>query len=130
MRILPAIFIAIAAWPAWAQDIEEGEAAFMAHCAGCHGASARGDGPMAPLLSIPPADLTGIAGRNNGTFPTSYVIRRIDGTTDMLAHGGAMPVYGLLMEGPSAAILAPDGAEVVAPEGIVNITGWLEGLQE
>jgi Cytochrome C oxidase, cbb3-type, subunit III len=35
-----------------------GSALFAAHCAVCHGAEGRGDGPAAKSLPVPPADLT------------------------------------------------------------------------
>lgn len=130
MRIPTAIAIAFAAWPALAQDTDEGAAAYAAHCAGCHGIEARGDGPISLLLNVLPADLTGLAARNDGMFPTARVVQRIDGTTEVTAHGDPMPVFGLLLQGPSDVILAPDGREVVAPENIINIAAWLEGLQE
>lgn len=125
-----AIILALAALPATAQNIEEGAAAFADHCAVCHGAEARGDGPMAGLMIVPPPDLTGLSARNGGAFPTTRVMQRIDGTTEVMAHGGPMPLFGLLMQGPSAAMVAPDGSEVIAPEAIVNIAGWLQERQE
>jgi putative copper export protein/mono/diheme cytochrome c family protein len=39
-------------------SIVRGAALFAANCAVCHGADARGDGPAAKSLAIPPADLT------------------------------------------------------------------------
>lgn len=36
---------------------ESGAGLFARHCATCHGATARGDGPDAPLFAIPPANL-------------------------------------------------------------------------
>lgn len=39
-------------------SIGQGAALYPAHCAGCHGAEARGDGPAAQGLPVPPADLT------------------------------------------------------------------------
>jgi mono/diheme cytochrome c family protein len=39
-------------------SIAEGEALFPTHCAACHGADGRGDGPAAAGLSVPPANLT------------------------------------------------------------------------
>ena len=41
-----------------AGSITRGAALFAANCAMCHGAGARGDGPLAKSLPIPPADLT------------------------------------------------------------------------
>ncbi len=41
-----------------AASIDDGAALFAQHCAMCHGADGRGDGPAAKALAIPPADLT------------------------------------------------------------------------
>ena len=130
MRLFLLLTFLLVPLPALAQNIEEGAAGFAAHCAGCHGAEAAGDGPMAALLTVRPADLTGLAARNGGVFPTARVVQRIDGTTDVMAHGGPMPIFGMLIQGPSTAMLAPDGSEVIAPEAIVNIVAWLEGVQK
>ncbi len=47
-----------------------GRALFQDHCAACHGAEAQGGaGP----------DLTGIAGREGGVFPSLAVMEHIDG---------------------------------------------------
>src|SRR2546425_2496782 len=56
-----------------------GKAMFDAYCTPCHGKEAKGDGPAAAALKKPPADLTRISARNNGTFPTEKVRRFIDG---------------------------------------------------
>lgn len=44
--------------PMSAASVAAGEKAFQANCVACHGASGRGDGPMAQILNPPPADLT------------------------------------------------------------------------
>ncbi len=41
-----------------AESIVQGAALFPPHCAMCHGADGRGDGPAAKSLSVPPANLT------------------------------------------------------------------------
>ncbi len=64
-------------------------------CASCHGASAQGDGPVAPLIKIHVPDLTRIAQRNGGEFPAEDVHRTIDGRFEHPAHGPRdMPVWG------------------------------------
>jgi hypothetical protein len=64
-------------------------------CASCHGASAHGDGPVASLIKIRVPDLTRIAHRDGGEFPTEDVRRTIDGRFDRPAHGARdMPVWG------------------------------------
>ena len=125
-----AVLFALLALPAIAQDAEEGAATFLDNCAGCHGATAEGDGPLATLLTTPPPNLTEIALRNGGTFPLTRIVQRIDGTTEVRAHGGPMPVFGPLMEGPSVAMVGPDGADVIVPEGIAHIATWLMEVQK
>ena len=85
---------------------------------------------MATLLTIGAPARAGLAGRNGGDFPLAQVVQRIDGTTEVRAHGGPMPVFGLLMDGPSVALLAPDGSEVIVPEGIGHIATWLGEVQQ
>jgi mono/diheme cytochrome c family protein len=64
-------------------------------CASCHGAEGKGDGPVAAALKKPPADLTQLAKKNGGKFPTEKVRNYIDGTKAMAAHGSRdMPVWG------------------------------------
>lgn len=125
-----ALVFTLLALPAIAQDAAEGEAAFMDYCAACHGAGAQGDGSMAQLLTVPPPDLTGLAARNGGAFPLARIVQRIDGTTEVRAHGGPMPIFGLLLDGPSVALVGPDGSDVVVPEGIAHIATWLEEIQQ
>jgi mono/diheme cytochrome c family protein len=68
---------------------------FRTYCAACHGTSARGDGPLADSMRRRPADLTEIAQRNGGTFPSGVVYRTIDGRQPLRGHGGPdMPVWG------------------------------------
>jgi hypothetical protein len=64
-------------------------------CASCHGASGHGDGPVASLIKIGVPDLTRIAYRDGGEFPTEDVRRTIDGRLERRAHGPRdMPVWG------------------------------------
>ena len=130
MRAILTCFALGFATSAIAGDVEDGAAHFADYCATCHGVAAMGDGPMAAMLTKKPANLTRLSQDNNGAFPMARVVRRIDGTTDVQAHGGAMPLFGLLLQGPSEAILAPDGSEIMAPEAIAQIATWLETVQE
>jgi hypothetical protein len=72
-----------------------GEADFTMYCADCHGEDARGNGPRAFGLSVPPPDLTRLAERHNGTFPREQVTALIDGRASLSGHGSReMPVWG------------------------------------
>src|ERR1700730_6375878 len=69
---------------------------FKWYCAACHGKNAKGNGPAASELKVPPPDLTTLAKRNKGKFPADYVTRiLVNGARP--AHGTAeMPVWGPL----------------------------------
>lgn len=68
---------------------------FRTYCATCHGTSARGDGPLAASMRRKPANLTEIAKRNGGTFPSELVFKVIDGQQQVRGHGGPdMPAWG------------------------------------
>ncbi|MBY0493398.1 MAG: universal stress protein [Cyanobacteria bacterium] len=76
------------------QAVSGGEL-FRTYCAACHGTAARGDGPLASSMTRKPADLTEIAKRNGGLFPSELVFRTIDGKKPIRGHGGPdMPVWG------------------------------------
>ena len=64
-------------------------------CSSCHGVSGHGDGPVSSLIKIGVPDLTRIAARDGGEFPTEDVRSTIDGRWDRRAHGARdMPVWG------------------------------------
>jgi mono/diheme cytochrome c family protein len=70
-----------------------GELLYRRYCASCHGIDGRGDGPVAPALVSPPADLT----RVDTGVPE--LMRQIDGRAMARAHGTAqMPVWGRVFE--------------------------------
>jgi len=72
-----------------------GQEMFTAYCASCHGADLKGNGPAAPALKIAPPDLTTLAKRNGGKFPTLHVAHIIAGEENYPAHGSKdMPVWG------------------------------------
>src|ERR1700674_130229 len=71
-----------------------GEALYLTYCASCHGRSGRGDGPVADLLRVRPANLTRFTTQNGGVFPTAKLQRVIDGR-DVGSNGNPdMPVWG------------------------------------
>jgi len=74
---------------------ERGARAYRIYCAGCHGAGAKGDGPLADLLKVPPSDLTHFSADNGGTFPVERVTEAIDGRAVVRGHGSQMPVWAL-----------------------------------
>ncbi len=79
----------------WAQDTDPGKTAYLSSCASCHGADGKGHGFISAVLKTPPADLTMLAKRNDGVFPTAAVNEIIDGRMLIAAHGNReMPIWG------------------------------------
>lgn len=102
-----------------------GSRLFRTYCASCHGATARGNGPLAESLRHRPPDLTKFTARNGGVFPSERVYRIIDGR-DVPSHGDRdMPVWG------DAFRFTRDG---VGPDSVKAridaIVRYLEGIQE
>ncbi len=75
--------------------MQTGRGYFLAYCASCHGADARGDGPVSPAMKQHPSDLTRIAERRDGRFPMEELAGYISGKSAPAAHGTReMPVWG------------------------------------
>jgi len=80
---------------AQAEDFDIGKSEFQSSCASCHGADAKGKGPVSDQLKIPPPDLTMLAKNNNGVFPTNALYETIYGSKTIPAHGTReMPIWG------------------------------------
>ena len=69
---------------------------FRAHCAACHGADGKGNGPVAAALKTKPTNLTVLAKNNGGTFPAERVQKFISADEPPLSSHGSreMPVWG------------------------------------
>jgi mono/diheme cytochrome c family protein len=78
-----------------AEDFDIGKSEFQSSCASCHGMDGKGTGPVAEQLKAPPSDLTILARKNNGVFPTNAVYEAISGSKTVPAHGTReMPIWG------------------------------------
>ncbi|MCL4189113.1 MAG: c-type cytochrome [Rhodobacteraceae bacterium] len=132
-RIFPPIAAALLALApagaAAASDQPDGAEAYRGACAGCHGAEARGDGPLAILIAVPTPDLTRLAAAAGGRFPRWEVIHAIDGQTGLRGHGGPMPIFGALMSGDMVLIEDPGQGLTAVSARIVAIADWLESIQ-
>lgn len=107
-----------------------GAALYANHCAVCHGAGLRGDGPMADILRIAPPDLTRIAERYNGVFPRTGIARRIDGRDPILSHGGDMPIFGAVFSARDAVIQDDEGESILISPEASALLEYLEAAQE
>jgi mono/diheme cytochrome c family protein len=78
-----------------AQESSSGKADYEASCAACHGSEGKGDGPRSGELRAKPPNLTILARRNDGVFPSEVLYQIIDGRKTLRAHGTfEMPVWG------------------------------------
>lgn len=102
-----------------------GKEMFTSYCASCHGKDAKGNGPAANALKQLPADLTTLAKRNGGKYPTDKVTSILRGQTSLMAHGDQeMPVWGPVFWRMS------QGHEEQVQMRIGNLNRYLESLQE
>ncbi|HKN36402.1 MAG TPA: c-type cytochrome [Terriglobales bacterium] len=70
---------------------------YNTYCAVCHGRDGRGAGPAAEALKAAPTDLTTLAKKNGGKYPSDHVSAAIQGDLNLPAHGSKdMPVWGNL----------------------------------
>lgn len=97
---------------------------YAACCASCHGKDARGDGPAAPALKVPPPDLTTLAKKNHGRFPAFRMYQIIKSGGSIAAHGSKdMPMWG-----PAFRSLGHQD-EAEAEARVRNLVHYLETLQ-
>jgi mono/diheme cytochrome c family protein len=119
--------LALGATTARAEEVA-GKKLFVQYCGSCHGPDGRGDGVLSGVLKQKPADLTQIAKKNDGKFPAQTVMRFIDGTTDVRAHGNPdMPVWGEVFKEQMADSPAQQ-AEIRTT--ILEITNYIGTIQE
>ncbi len=122
--------MAMLAQPLAAQDAGEGADLFEQFCASCHGIEARGDGPMAGVLTVKPKNLTQLRAGNDGIFPIARVVRRIDGRDPLVSHGSPMPVYGHFFEGNDVAVKTASGQPILTSKPIVDLLAYLQSIQD
>ncbi len=124
--VLPSVLILSACVP---QEEPTGAEDFAAYCSACHGSGGLGDGPMAETLDGKPSDLTGLAARNGGVFPTTQVMAKIWGYAGGGATDAAMPNFGPLLDSDLVPYDGGDGIDTPTPVRLVAIAEYLKTLQ-
>src|SRR5208283_5767007 len=102
---------------------------YMRFCSSCHGGNARGDGPVAKNFKIEVPDLTRIAHRHGGVFPTEQIRKIIDGRKTLPPHGSRdMPVWGFqfYLESQNAGYPDPQRR---TDDLIARLTEYLRSIQ-
>lgn len=124
---LAAAVLALHATAATAADPSDGRSLYLEYCAVCHGADAKGGGPMAPELRSAPADLTRLDEKYGTPLAKPRLVEVIDGRDMVRSHGSTeMPVWGkqLLQGVPPGA-----GTEAHKRGTILQIVDWLDTVQ-
>ncbi len=103
----------------------DGAEIFRDHCAVCHGKDGRGRGPATIALKETVPDLTQIARRNGGVFPTGRVKAVIDGTGEAPAvHGSReMPIWGPIFHNF-------EWDEDLGEVRLQNVTDYIRSIQQ
>ncbi len=133
MRVIRGIALAaLTSGAAIAQDlnVQDGNDLYRTYCWQCHGFEATGDGPMVEMLAIRTPDLTKLAARNDGVFPTELVARQVDGRSPLLAHGGEMPIFGPALDSDKQIALSlPSGQPMMTGVPLASLIAFLETIQ-
>jgi mono/diheme cytochrome c family protein len=107
-------------------DPGSGAQMYKDYCAACHGIVGRGNGPAAEFLKAPPPDLTTMAQRNDGKYPSSRVTSTLRFGTGTGAHGNVdMPIWGPLFRTQHQL----DG-DAVVKQRIANLVDFIGSLQQ
>lgn len=110
-----------------AQETQEGVHLFHQYCASCHGEKATGNGPVAPYLTVKPADLTRITERRDGTFPDAQIQRIVAGEENLPGHGTrTMPVWGEQLQND---VIGTVNKPAVARGRIAFLVDYLKAIQ-
>jgi mono/diheme cytochrome c family protein len=108
--------------PIASSQSESGAQLYKNYCAACHGVEGKGDGQVARFLKGPPADLSALAQRNNGTYPADRVAATLRNGTDIGAHGTSdMPIWGPVFQ---------SRGKDVAQTRIRKLTEFVASLQQ
>ena len=109
---------------------QTGRSIYADKCAVCHGATGKGDGELATRLDPGPADLTRIAARRDGVWPTLEVMGIIDGYSKRYLPGTQMPIYDEFLEGDLVTFDTGNGRQQRTPADLLAITRYLETIQD
>lgn len=103
--------------------LDDGQEVYTENCAYCHGDKAKGDGPMASILTVKPVDLTSLAKKNNGQFDFWKEFNTIDGRDILRAHGASqMPIWG--------AKLKNEWGQAGMRARMIQVTMYIQSIQE
>ncbi len=103
---------------------DSGKEMYNSYCAVCHGKDGKGNGPAASAMKTPPTDLTLLAQKNDGKYPSAHVAAVIKGQASTPSHGSQdMPIWGPLFSS------IDQGHQALVQQRIANLVTYLESVQ-
>ncbi len=100
-----------------------GPALFADNCTFCHGGDGKGGGPLAKALRLAPPDLTTLAARMEGRFPSEHVLYMLRNGGGQKSDGDkAMPVW--------AEIFAHECGDAYAKQAVLELERHLRTIQQ
>lgn len=109
-------------------EVPSGKDLFLRHCAQCHGEDGAGNGPMASVLTVKPADLTTLSKRANGKFDAQRIAEIIRYGGNISGHGTrAMPIWGLIFS------IEGEGGKIGASYSriaVIKLKNYLQSIQK
>lgn len=109
-------------------EVPSGAEDFAMLCAPCHGSKGDGKGDFGDTLGKRPADLTLLAGKNDGKFPMAHVMSKIWGYAKEDGH--VMPQFAPLLETDMVLFDSGDGILTPTPLRLVQLAEYVKTLQE
>lgn len=101
-----------------------GKEMFKTYCAVCHGVDGKGNGPAAPAMKTNPTDLTALAQKSSGKYPSAHVAAVIRGQASTPSHGSQdMPVWGRLFSS------IDQGHDAQVQQRVTNLVDYIETVQ-
>lgn len=108
-------------------QVPSGFSLFSEHCAQCHGVDGTGNGPMAKILTVHPADLTSLSKKNGGEFPAARIADIIRYGGDIQGHGDhIMPLWGRLFSSEGG---AGKGGGAYSRRAVIELKNYIETIQ-
>lgn len=112
-------------------QIQLGKQEYLDKCAVCHGESGLGAGDSNEVLVRKPADLTSIAKRRGGMFPTQLAWKTIDGRAldEHVQQNREMPLFGKDYRNEALANGASKVPEEYVSERIEALVAYISTMQ-
>jgi len=105
-----------------------GRELFLEHCAQCHGDDGTGNGRMAKVLNVTPADLTAIGKRANGHFPADRIVEIIRYGGNVTGHGPQdAPIWGKVFNKKGG---GGTGGDAYSRRAVVELLKYLQTIQK